>query len=67
MATSKCNKCDKTSFEVVEKVPTRSTFKLLFVQCSSCGNVVGVMDYFNIGSMISKLEKRIEKIERKLG
>lgn len=30
-------------------------FKLMFIQCASCGAVVGTMDYYNIGNAIHKL------------
>jgi predicted nucleic-acid-binding Zn-ribbon protein len=45
MAISTCPKCSNHSFEVQEFTPTRSNYKFLFVQCSSCGVVIGVMDY----------------------
>lgn len=55
--------CDSTRFEVKENSPTRSNYKLLFVQCSSCGAVVGTMDYYNIGARLSELEKKIDEIK----
>jgi predicted nucleic-acid-binding Zn-ribbon protein len=63
MAYSKCPKCDNTRFEVKENSPTHSNFKLLFVQCSSCGTVVGTMDYYNIGARLSEIEKKIDQIK----
>lgn len=62
MAYSKYPKCDSTSFEVKENSPRHSNFKLLFVQCSSCGTVVGTMDYYNIGARLSEIEKKINNI-----
>lgn len=62
MAISKCPKCDSTFFELVEKVPSGSAFKLMFVQCSRCGSVVGTMDYWNIGTKIIELEKKVDSI-----
>lgn len=62
MAYSKCPKCENTYFEVTENSPTKSNYKLLFVQCSKCGSVVGTMDYYNIGARISELEKKIDNI-----
>jgi hypothetical protein len=41
--------------DVYERVPMNSDFKLNFVQCASCGGVVGVTDYFNIGGLIHTL------------
>ena len=60
MAFSKCVSCGNGYFEVVEKEPRNSNFKVMFVQCSSCGGVVGVMDFYNIGTIVKNLEKEIE-------
>lgn len=64
MARSKCGSCGSGSFELVEQESIKkSNFKLTFVQCSSCGVPVGVMDYYNIGDKLDGLEKRIKAIE----
>jgi transcription initiation factor TFIIIB Brf1 subunit/transcription initiation factor TFIIB len=62
MANSKCPKCESTSFEVVINSPKGSAYKMAFVQCSSCGCVVGIMDYYNIGTKVSDLEKKIDNL-----
>jgi hypothetical protein len=59
MAVSTCVKCGNTVFEVVEKSPKGSNFKLMFVQCSMCGGAVGVTDFFNIGEMLRELGKKL--------
>lgn len=59
MAYSNCIKCGNVTFEVVENEPLNSSFKLNFIQCAKCGGVVGVMDYYNIGSMLEKLGQRL--------
>lgn len=59
MANSKCGKCEGSSFEVVNHEPRKSNFKLLFVQCASCGTVVGAMDFHNIGALIYKLAQKL--------
>jgi hypothetical protein len=59
MAHSKCPKCDNGYFEVTENSPSKSNFKLLFVQCSSCGSVVGTIDYFNIGTLVKELKEKV--------
>jgi len=66
MAYSRCPQCENTAFEVVENSPSKSRFKLLFVQCGKCGSVIGTMDFFNVGSMIETVESKIEKLERSL-
>jgi uncharacterized Zn finger protein len=60
MAASICPRCAGSFFEVVEKEPTHSNFKLLFVQCSSCGAVVGVLEHFNIGNLIHDLAEKLK-------
>lgn len=59
MATSKCPKCEGTRFEIQIVSPTHSNYKLTFVQCASCGTVVGVLDFFNIGSLLQNLAKKL--------
>ena len=59
MAQSKCPKCDATSFEIMENSPKNSNFKIIFIQCSNCGCVVGTMDYFNLGAKINELEQKV--------
>lgn len=57
--SSTCVKCGGTSFETKEVEPRNSRYKLIFVQCSSCGGVVGVTEFFNIGSMLQTLAKKM--------
>lgn len=64
MARSTCVKCGGSMFETVEQSPRGSNFKLIFIQCSSCGGVVGVMDYFNIGAKVENLEKDLGKVNQ---
>lgn len=59
MAMSTCVKCGNHTFEVKEAEPVNSKFKLMFVQCSGCGGVVGVMDYFNIGYFVKKIAEKL--------
>jgi len=59
---SKCPKCDHPYFEVTTNKPKNSNYELLFVRCSSCGCIVGTMDYYNIGARLNELEKKIDKL-----
>ena len=38
-----------------------SNFSLTFIQCASCGGVVGVMDYYNIGQLLHDLANKLGK------
>ncbi len=62
MAKSTCVKCGNTSFENVEQTPTNSNFVYVFIQCASCGGVVGVTDFVNIGAELQDLRKILDKI-----
>lgn len=55
MASSTCVKCGSGSFQMVEKEPYGSRFKYMYHQCSSCGGVVGVTEYFNVGALMKKV------------
>jgi hypothetical protein len=57
MAISTCIKCGGTKFENKSVTPKGSNFVLTFIQCASCGGVVGVMDYYNLGQDIQEIKK----------
>jgi hypothetical protein len=59
MALSTCIKCGANNFEATVKEPRGSNFKVQFIQCGACGGVVGVMDYYNIGSLLLTLAKKL--------
>jgi hypothetical protein len=45
MASSKCPSCKHSGFSLVMQTPTGSGYPVQFIQCSSCGTVVGVLDF----------------------
>jgi predicted nucleic acid-binding Zn-ribbon protein len=55
MAASTCIKCGNGSFQMVEQEPHGSRFKYMYHQCSRCGGVVGVSEYFNVGVLVKKV------------
>jgi predicted nucleic acid-binding Zn-ribbon protein len=67
MAMSTCMKCGNHTFEMVEREPRGSRFKLMFVQCTMCGGVVGVMDYYNIGAQTEQIKAALKKVARQIG
>jgi len=62
MATSKCPNCSGTAFEIVTGTFTPPSYTLLFVQCASCGTVVGVSDSTNVSAVLDAQNKAIKKI-----
>ncbi len=63
MAQSTCPKCENTSFEIAENSPKGSRFKFTFIQCDRCGAVVGVVDYYNVGNILTKIGAHLEMPE----
>jgi hypothetical protein len=51
----------------VEKTPMNSKFKMIFVQCASCGGVIGVMDFYNIGQQTEQIKDGLKKVAAKAG
>ena len=70
MAISKCQKCEKSLFEMQDIQVQNSNYKLYSVQCSSCGTVLSIMSYFDAGVLakenqenIASLKSQIDNIE----
>ncbi|MCX6121624.1 MAG: hypothetical protein NTX44_08395 [Ignavibacteriales bacterium] len=61
MATSQCLKCGNRFFESVVKIPIGSPRRVMFIQCSVCGGVVGVQEEH--GQSSKKDAERIELME----
>ena len=59
MAASKCPKCESTNFELKAGAPKGSKYKVMFIQCSACGSVVGVTDFYNVPSLLEIIAKRM--------
>ncbi len=68
MALSKCPHCNNTSFETKEVSPSGSPFSAIFIQCAGCGAPAGVMDFYNIGTLLNiqgaKIEELLQKIDK---
>jgi hypothetical protein len=59
MAASTCVKCGGHSFEVKNAEPQGSNYKFLFVQCSSCGGVVGAVNRSHLPTMLRKIGAKL--------
>ncbi|GAO01973.1 hypothetical protein PSR1_00838 [Anaeromyxobacter sp. PSR-1] len=62
MARPTCPACQNSRFEAVNFEPSGSKFKFVSVQCASCGAIVGVMDYTNIGAELGSLRKDVKRL-----
>jgi hypothetical protein len=63
---TKCGKCDSTQFKVKEIEPIDSAYKLIAVQCNSCGTPFGVTDYYSAGTLIKNQEKQMKEMSDRL-
>lgn len=59
MATTSCPKCTSSRFELKEHPVTYSNYRILFIQCSSCGAAVGTTEYANTNHLIKSLAKKL--------
>ena len=66
MAESTCLHCGRTSFEVKRVEPRNSMYVLMFVQCSSCGGVVGVLEHEVTSGLLHRQNEAVKKIARQL-
>lgn len=66
MALSTCPKCNGRSWEIKLVEPTGSRYKQYFTQCSSCGAPVGVLGYYDTGSLLKDQEEEITKLQKQM-
>lgn len=64
MALSTCVKCGRSGFELREATPSGSAFIHYFLQCSSCGGVVGMTEYNNVGALLEKQARQIAELQQ---
>ena len=66
MPFSKCPRCDAHSFEFKEAKPTDSIYQIIFVQCASCGTVVGTMPYHDAGILSKDNQHKLTQMSLQL-
>ena len=66
MAVSTCVRCGKMGFEMKVGEPTGSRYKVLYIQCKSCGGVAGVTDYQNTSVELDGLKKEVHDLAQKV-
>lgn len=59
---STCGKCGSHLFKVQSNEPQGSAFVVYFVQCTSCGIPVGVLEYANSAALLEGIEKKIDSL-----
>jgi hypothetical protein len=65
MARSTCVKCDGNTFEgVVNRHIRGLDFAMVMIQCTSCGGVVGVTEYYSVGHIQQRQNEALKSIAR---
>ena len=64
MAISQCLRCGNRSFESVMKIPIGFPRRVMFIQCSVCGGVVGVQEMHN--QDVKKKPEYIDQIQEQV-
>lgn len=59
MARCPRSDCNGFSFRMETIEPTGSAIKVMAICCSTCGAVVGVTDYWNVGGLVKKIADRL--------
>jgi hypothetical protein len=66
MATSKCPKCDGTSFEAEVATVSGYDSEIRLVRCAQCGAVVGVLPRLDAGVLAMDLYELMKELKKKL-
>jgi hypothetical protein len=67
MATPTYIKCSGHIFELVEFEPINSNYKMNSIQCTNCGGVAGISEYYASGVLINRLSEAVKRIAERLG
>lgn len=67
MAQSCCIKCGDTHFEAIHANNLEGTTRaILFVQCTNCGTVVGVLDFLNVSVKAERVKNDLRTLAETL-
>lgn len=56
---TKCPKCERTTFELVEDAPAKSGYKMWYLRCSSCHTFLQALDYYNVNVQLDDIKKKL--------
>lgn len=63
---TKCPKCEKSNFELVEDFPTHSNFKHYYMRCSFCKTFLAAFPFLETNVLVDNLHNDVKKIKSKL-
>lgn len=59
MAIPKCPKCENITFTLEELKIEKSNYRIYGVCCKKCGTVVGTEEFYNVGTLVKNLAKKL--------
>ena len=59
--TSKCPRCENTSFEAKIEAPVGAGRQLLFARCANCGTVVGVTEWESTNDLLRQIINQLDR------
>lgn len=65
-AQTRCGKCEGTVFATQEMEPQGAAHKFIAVQCQQCGTAIGVLDYYNLGTLLKTQAEQIAQLRTDL-
>jgi hypothetical protein len=64
---AKCGHCGKSGTKIAEISPSGASYKQIAITCSGCSAILGVTDYYNVGTLLKQQEKEIAGLKTQLG
>ncbi len=64
---TKCPKCEKSIFDLVEDSPNNSNYKYFYLRCSSCKTFLHAFEFLPFAQQIELMNKDLKKIKSHLG
>jgi hypothetical protein len=64
--STKCVKCEGTSFKMQEIELQDAAYKMMVAQCTSCQTPFGVTDYLNTAVLLQNQDKVIADLQQKI-
>lgn len=63
---AKCGHCGNSGTKITSIEPNQSAYKLSAICCAHCNAILGVMDYYNTGTLLKGAEKEIGVMNAKI-
>lgn len=66
MAVPICPTCKSSLFETSEFTPQGFKHRLLSIQCSNCGSIAAILDYYGMSRQIDRVAGLVDTLQAKL-